>query len=144
MSNSNPKCLTKNTERTWNPKRFLTNERGQSDSQKSTSQAKVDGLALPLRTGFQIRDRALAHPGTGGGGSNDKKSTQVNNTYAVPSSQTVKKHAPLRVNTVTVSVGVPSSYEKIWRDQNPAAAGAEPKNRPYRFKEDRRDRLEQY
>ena len=63
---------------------------------------------------------------TGPKNTDEKNSSRTKNT--VSTTTTVKKAAPLTPRRVAVTVGVLSSYyEKIWEQQNPTPAGAEPK-----------------
>lgn len=67
--------------------------------------------------------------GAGGGGTQSEDTrTKTENVYTASGGRTTTQLAGLTPKRVTVSIGVPSTYfEKIWLQQNPPAAGAEPK-----------------
>jgi flagellar M-ring protein FliF len=108
-----------------------TLERGQKDNSKSTLPGPAGRPGLQSQ-GAIANSASSISGGTGPtNGSTEKKSEQNNTAYATPTTETVKRRAPLAVNTVSASISVPSSYyEKIWMEQELIAKPGTTPKRP--------------
>lgn len=106
-------------------------EKTQNDKSKSTLPGPVGRPGLQPQGAIANSASSISSGPAANGGMTDKSSVQNNTAYATPTTETVKRRAPLAVNTVSASISVPSSYyEKIWMEQELIAKPGTTPKRP--------------